>query len=276
MNNGEHIQPEELELLALGALPEDQAESIQGHVEECVECAGKLAESRGHACLLAFAVKQDRPAGTVKAELMARIRVGREAEEHYAWPAKMQEPPGAKRTAESKSEARSGWLNWVLVVAAIALGLISFALSWQNRRIAAELHRERKAAESLIRDRQQIEKFVGVLAAADTVTIQMSATRDGSKGSSSGVVKFNTKAGVVLYSADLPALPRDKSYQMWLVPTNGAPISVGLLGPGGRAWGSMWTGEVPANTQAKAFAVTIEPVGGAAQPTGTKVLVGSV
>jgi anti-sigma-K factor RskA len=276
VSSAEHIQPEELELRALGALPEDQAESIQGHVEECEECAGKLADARGHACLLAFAVKQDRPAGTVKAELMARIRVSRETEEYYAWPAKTEEPPGARRTAESKSEAGSGWLNWVLIAAAIALGLISFALSWQNRRIAAELHREHKAAESLIRDRQQIEKFVGVLAAADTVTIQMSAAGDRSKGSSSGVVKFNAKAGVVLYAAELPALPHDKSYQMWLLPTNGAPISVGLLGPGGRTWGNMWTGEVPANTQAKTFAVTIEPVGGAAQPMGTKVLVGSV
>jgi anti-sigma-K factor RskA len=37
----------------------------------------------------------------------------------------------------------------------------------------------------------------------------------------------------------------------------------------------MWTAEVPANTPAKAFAVTIEPVGGAPQPTGPKVLLGA-
>jgi len=71
-------------------------------------------------------------------------------------------------------------------------------------------------------------------------------------------------------------LPAEKSYQMWLVPRDGAPISAGVLGPGGHAWGNMWTGEVPAGTQAKAFAVTVEPVGGVAQPTGPKVLLGAV
>ncbi|HXX17695.1 MAG TPA: anti-sigma factor [Candidatus Eremiobacteraceae bacterium] len=271
MRNAEHIPLDELELLALGALPEEEEEPVQEHVAECQECARKLAVARGHVSLLAFAVKQEHPAGTVKAELMARIRVSRETEEQYAWPAKTQEPPAAK-SRESRHEARSGWLNWVLVIAAITLGLISFALSWQNRRIAAELQRQRKAAESLVHDREQIEKFVSVLAAADTVTIQMSGM--GNTPNASGVVKFNAKAGVVLFGADLRPLPRDKSYQMWLVTTNGAPIGVGLLGPGGHAWGNMWTGEVPGNTQAQGFEVTIEPVGGAPRPTGPKVLAG--
>jgi len=32
---------------------------------------------------------------------------------------------------------------------------------------------------------------------------------------------------------------------------------------------------VPANTRAKAFAVTVEPLGGTPQPTGPKVLLGA-
>jgi anti-sigma-K factor RskA len=271
LSNGEHIRLEELELFALGALPEAEAAALQAHVSGCGECAMKLAAARGNAALLGFAAKQARPAGTVKAELMARIRANREAEERNTWPMKV-EGPGVGE-AKRKADAKSGWWNWVLVPAALALALVSFALSLQNRRIAAELDRQHKAAEALIRDREEIEKLVGVLAAPDTVTVKLAGTGDAANAN--GVVKFNARAGVVLYAADLPKLPPDKSYQMWLVPTSGAPISAGLLGPGGHPWGRMWAGEVPANTQAKAFAVTIEPVGGMARPTGPKVLLGA-
>lgn len=38
----------------------------------------------------------------------------------------------------------------------------------------------------------------------------------------------------------------------------------------------MWAAEVPADTSAKQFAVTIEPFRGAVQPTGQRVLLGGM
>ena len=269
MSNGEHIRLEELELLALGALPEDEAEALQKHVSGCDECAARLAEARGQASLLAFAVKQERPAGTIKAELMARVRANRRAEEMNAWPSRV-----PTEDQEKKAKEERGWLTWVLASAGVLLALVSLGLSWQNRRIAAKLEQQRKLAESSIREREQIEKLVGVLAAPDTMTVKLAG--QGEMANASGTVKFNAKAGMVLYeAANLPALPAGKSYQMWLVPTSGTPISAGLLGPGGHAWGNMWMAEVPANVEPKAFAVTIEPAGGMDQPTGPKVLIGA-
>jgi anti-sigma-K factor RskA len=268
LSNAEHIRLEELELLALGALTAEEAAGVEAHVSGCEDCTLKLTEARGNAVLLSFAVKQERPAGTLKAELMGRIRANREAEERNAW------PPKAPVTLRiPKPEAQGSWWNWALAASAVALALVSIALSWQNRRIATELQKEHQSAEALIRDREHIEKLVGVLAAPDTVTVKLAGAGDAANAS--GLVKFNAKTGVVLYAADLPALPAGKSYQMWLVPASGAAISAGLLGPGGHAWGNMWTGEVPPNTQPKAFAVTIEPVGGMPQPTGPKVLLGA-
>jgi hypothetical protein len=134
LTSGEHIRLEELELFALGALPEDEAAALQAHVSGCEECSANLAVARGDAALLAFAVKQDAPAGTIKAELMARIRANQEAEKRVAWPAKPAETD--RDVAGRKPALGSSWWNWVLVPAALALALISFALSWQNRRIA--------------------------------------------------------------------------------------------------------------------------------------------
>jgi anti-sigma-K factor RskA len=273
VSNGEHIHLEELELFALGALPDEEAATVQAHVADCAECTKRLAEAHGAAAMVAFAAPQDRPAGTIKAELMARVRANRRSEEMNAWPPRRAQEREGEIKGWPNPRGRKYWWTWVLVPTAVALALVSIGLSWQNRRIAAELQRERQAAESLIHERQEIEKLVGVLAAPDTVTVKLAAVEG--TANESGVVKFNSKAGVVLYEAKLPALPADKSYQMWLVPENGTPISAGLLGPGGHPWGNMWTAEVPANTQAKAFAITIEPVGGMAQPTGPKVLLGA-
>ncbi len=273
MSNGEHIRLEDLELYALGALPEEEAAALKGHVAACGKCAMKLAQAHGNAALLAFAVKQERPAGTIKAELMARIRANRWTDERFEWPLRANNGVAEEAKVKREPAAKSPWWNWVLVPAAVALALVSFGLSWQNRKLAAELRKERQAAESLIQDREQIEKLVSVLAAPDTVTVKLAGTGDAADAN--GVVKYNGKTGTMVYSAELPALPADKSYQIWLVPTNGAPISAGVLGPSGRAWGHLWTTEVPAKTEAKAFAVTIEPAGGMPQPTGPKVLLGA-
>jgi anti-sigma-K factor RskA len=271
LNNGEHIRLQELELFALGALPENEAAVLERHVSGCSECAANLAQARGNAALLAFSAKQELPAATVKVELIGRVRAN-QAAERAARPSRTQRPD-THGGAAHRPQATGSWWNWVLVTVAVLLALLSFGLSWQNRRITAELAKERKAAESLIWDRERIEQLVGTLTAPDTLTVKLAGSGD--TASATGTVKFNSKSGVVLYSANLPALPPDKSYQMWLVPATGAPISAGLLGPGGHAWGNLWTAQVPANTQAKAFAVTIEPVGGMPQPTGPKVLIGT-
>ncbi len=273
MISSEHIPVEELELFALGALPDEDA-TVLAHVADCAECKTRLAEARGAAALLAFAAPQDRPAGTIKAELMARVRANRRSEKMNVWPTRTAQAPGGETKRTPNPRTKRYWWTWVLVRTAAVLALVSIALSWQNQRIAAELERERQTAESLIHERQEIERLVGVMAAPDTVTVNLAAVEG--MANDGGVVKFNSKAGVVLYEAKLPALPADKSYQVWLVPEIGAPISAGLLGPGGHAWGNMWTAEVPTNMRAKGFAVTVEPVGGMAQPTGPKVLLGAM
>jgi len=273
LSNGEHIRLEELELFALGAMPEDEAATVQAHVSGCDDCAARLAEAHGHASLLVFTVKQERPAGTIKAELLARVRANRQSEEMNEWPSRVY-TEGHENEAKDAGKGASSWLTWVLATGAVALALVSFGLSRQNRKISAKLEQERKVAEASIREREQIEKLVGMLASPDTMTVKLAGM--GEMPNASGMVKFNAKAGMVVCEAEnLAKLPADKSYQMWLVPMSGAPISAGLLGPGGHAWGNMWTADVPANIQAKAFAVTIEPAGGMEQPTGPKVLLGA-
>lgn len=275
MTDGEHIREEAMELYALGGLPEGEVEALKTHLAGCGECAMKLAQSRGSTAMLAFTAKQERPAGTIKAELMARVRANRERDEHYAWPLPTKEPVVESTTGETMTSKPTGarvWWNWVLVPTAVALALLSLALSWQNRRVSQALEKQRQAMQALLHDREQTEKLVGVLAAADTITVKLASAAE---PVGNGVVKYNSRLGVMVYSAQLPPAPAGKTYQMWLVPANGAALSAGLLEKREHAAGHVWTAEVRANTEAKAFVVTLEPAGGVPQPTGPKVLVGA-
>lgn len=272
MTNGEHIREEQLELLAAGALADDEAAALQAHASGCEDCALKLSQSRGNAALLAFATKQERPVGTVKAELMARIRASREREEHFAWPLRRRTVGDSETPEYVTGPKTASWLNWVLVPAAVALALVSLALSWQNRRVSQALEKQRQATQALLSEREETNKLVGLLAAGDTMTVKLAPATE---TTGSGVVKYNGRMGMVVYSAQLPTAPAGKSYQMWLVPASGAPINAGVMERGAHAFGPVWMAEVPANTEAKAFAVTLEPAGGAPRPTGPKILVGA-
>lgn len=274
MTNSDHIRDEELELYALGGMPELEAEALKAHVAVCGECAMKLAESRGSAALLSFAVKQEHPAGTIKAELLSRIHANRAHEEDYAWPVPAPERPetGGLRVGKSARNKTSPWWNWIVVPAALLLALVSLALSYQNHKVSQALEKQRQAAQALLQEREKTEKLVGILAAADTVTVRLAPAAE---AAGSGVVRYNARLGMLVYSALLPEVPAGKSYQMWLVPTVGSPINAGLLEKDARASTSVWLAQVPANTDAKAFAITVEPTGGSSQPTGPKVLIGA-
>jgi len=269
LTNGGHIREEDLPLLAVGALPEEECAALRVHAAGCEECAAKLAEERGRAALLALTAEQERPAATIKAELFARIRAERKTQEHPRWVAK--EPAGERSAARA---ARLAWWNWVLAPVAAAL-LIAAVVEWrEGRRLSAELADANHRLVEVMKERHETEMLLDVLAEQDTVSVKMAATPDAEKAT--GVVRYNARKGVVIYTAVLPPLPADKIYQMWLVPAEGAPISAGIFAPGEHGTRQMWAAEVPVNTDAKVFAVTVEPAGGVAQPTGPKVLVGII
>jgi anti-sigma-K factor RskA len=260
LTNG-HVRDEDLELYALGSLPEEEGAAVKAHASACAQCASKLSEALGRSALLGLSVPQQTPPPAAKEKLFARIAAAREGR-----------PSGSLIARQAERPARRLW-NWVLVPAFLALALISLLLSWQNRRLVGELQSARHDTRRLERDKQRFEDLTRILASPDTVTIKLAGTDDAPRAT--GFVKYNGRLGVVLYSAEqLPALPAQKTYQMWLVPTNGNPINAGIFQSEDSA-GGLLSAQVPANTTPKAFAVTVEPAGGVPQPTGPKVLLGA-
>jgi anti-sigma-K factor RskA len=258
LNESSHISGENLELYALGALPETEAAAVKAHAAWCAECSAKLAEALGNVALLALAAEQKAPAERVKEKLFARIAAERVA-------------GGERKIMGEPKRPRTGWWNWVPVPAAVVLAIFCSAQYRENQTLRGELREAQHMAASFERERMHVIGLVNALSARDTETIRLASTKDGFPGSGA-VVRYNKRLGKVIYTADLPELPPGKVYQMWLVPTNGeAPISAGTFTPNGS---KPWDTEVPANSDAKAFAVTVEPEGGVPKATGKIILLG--
>lgn len=111
--------------------------------------------------------------------------------------------------------------------------------------------------------------------AASTYVAVMSAP----KGPARWLITVHPQNGRV----DMNALadntpPAGKSYQLWMLPGTGKPVSLGLMNSTGSAHETLSPEMLAALTKAKGLAISIEPAGGSptGQPTGPVVYTGAI
>jgi hypothetical protein len=204
----------------------------------------------------------------VKEALMLRVRAER-----------VRETPWTERRKEAPKPARVwgfAWLTPAFGTAAVFFAALA-GLIWMKD----------------LGDSRQIENLQAQLAVAQAQSIQIAkaaadadqlvgspgtmrvalAQQPGGPSEGAGVL-YNARMGAVMYAGVMPPAPAGKSYQLWLVPASGAPVSLGVFSVTDPSM--PMSAHIPPGMVAKAFAVTIEPLGGMPQPTGPKVLVGLV
>lgn len=276
MNGGHPTRAEDFDLYALGALEGEEKQAIEAHVASCAECAGKLAEARGRVALLAFAAPVVAPSPGVKQRLMAQVRAESSASASPA-PA-VSSAPAWKEIARQIPEGPgpspfNTWWTKIFVPVGAALAVASLFLWNQNRQLDRQLVSLRATLDQQQRQLQDSRDVNALLAAKDSVAVAL-AQQPGQPAGTARVV-YNQQTGVLMYDGTLTPAPPDKSYELWLVPAQGDPINAGVFTPvSGQV--DHWLAKMPPGTAAKAFAVTMEPAGGTAQPTGPKVLVGPI
>jgi anti-sigma-K factor RskA len=254
---------EDFDLYALGTLEGDEKQAIETHLASCSICAQRLAEARGRIGLLAFSAPEMAPSPNLKARLMARVR----AESGAAW----------SNPAPHKARAAGGffrrWSTAALVPVGVALAATTIFLWTQNRRIDQQLAALRADLEEQQQQFEQARQVAELITAPDTKVIPLAAQPGMPKGAAQ--VMYNQKMGMLMYEGELEPAPSDKSYQLWLVPVQGNPISAGVFTPGSDRANHFMV-KLPPGITPGAFAVTLEPAGGRLLPTGPKVLVGAV
>ncbi|MGH9745079.1 MAG: anti-sigma factor [Candidatus Acidiferrales bacterium] len=264
MTNGHPAREEDFDLLALGALDPAEAQAIEAHIRACSDCSGKLAAARGRIAALSFAAPQVAPSAAVKERLMRQIRDTARAEtQSSAAPVRGIVPPQPPRGAR-----RSAWFA-ILAPAYALLFLATFYLWRQNVRLEREVNQFRSVMVTQQRELDETRNVAHLFEAQDTLKVSLAPM----PGMPAGAVRvmYNEKMGLLMYDGWIAPPPEDKSYQLWVVPMEGQPISVGVFNPA-TSDTAHWMTKVPAGVAAKAFAVTLEPAGGMPEPTGPMVM----
>jgi anti-sigma-K factor RskA len=218
---------------ALDALPPDERATFEAHLASCANCQTDVEEFRLTGARLGGAVAEQPPPG-LKGKVLAEIRQTRQLS-----------PPVVP--IKRRGASRRTWL-----VAAAALVLAGAAgVTVVQVRDAQQAERERDAVAA-------------VLAAPDARTYR-GAVRGG--GSVTLVASTDENAAVVVLDR-LPAAPRGKDYQLWMIHGT-RPVSAGVAAhdePGRvlRIVDESVDG-------ASGFGLTIEPAGGSDQPTSPTI-----
>jgi anti-sigma-K factor RskA len=213
---------------ALDALDAQEREAYEAHLAQCGRCRDELASLSDAAVSLAYATASSAP----PAELRERILESARAERVNVVPLRRR---GAFRAVSALAAAA--------VAAAVALGVWAASLS----------HRLDQRSSALTAERQAL-----------ALIAEPGARR----------IALHGRAGTLVVGADgraalavrrLPAAPRGKTYELWVI-AGGSPQPAGFLRGGGDVSAAVLRLRVPPSAT---VAATVEPAGGSQAPTTT-------
>ena len=259
--NGHQQFEADLDLYTLGTLEGEERQDLEAHLRTCRDCTRKLEEARGQLALLALAAPPTAPPARAKERLLERIR---------------KRPGDIRQPVREPAVRFDFWrpMAPVFALAALTLAVLTTIVYRQNR----ELNHRLKGLQAAVQEEQarfkRAEAVLDVLTAPETVQVTLAASE--THPVPQGKAFYHRDKGLLFYAANLPPLTREKIYQLWLIPTDGSPISAGIFQTDRNGNVEVVLPSLPSGVAAKAFAVTIEPAGGVLQPTGPKVLIGLV
>ncbi len=157
-------------------------------------------------------------------------------------------------------------------------GIVTNQLLREQAALRSEIQVVRDRAEQLAREKQVLEEAIGGSALASNQRLAtariavLRPTADGSPRALGASVWLTTDRRGLLVLESMPPPHASQDYQLWLLDANApAPVSAGVFRPD--ANGAVRLEYNAANAAAvDRFAVTLEPKGGVARPTGKMVL----
>jgi anti-sigma-K factor RskA len=243
---------EDLALYALGALAGEDVLNLEHHLADCAGCRRELESLRGDAALLGLSMGGSRPPVRSRERLMNAIA----------------------REPRSRVPARARpWWALVPSFAAAAFAVVAAISLTQNsalrREIAVLTSRSLRQQAEL----QQARQIVATLTATDAMTVTLVAAKTPPQPQGK-VMYVKDRASLIFLASNLPPIPAQKAYELWLIPTNGAPVPAGMFKPDAHGSAMVINPPLTAGVEAKAFAITVEPESGSSTPTMPIMMMG--
>jgi anti-sigma-K factor RskA len=251
--NGHEQFADDLALHAMNALQGDERVALEKHLSECASCRRELEQLRGDTALLAFTASGPRPPQRSKQRLMDAI-----AKEPHA---------------KEEAHIAPWWsaMRWVLAAALILMGAL---LSRQNNQLNEQIAVLRKQAVMQQAELLQAKEVVATLTAPDAQVIAVVKANTPPQPQGKAIYVRN-RSSLIFIANNMPVPPPQKAYELWLIPKTGAPIPAGVFKPDAHGSATVINPPLPAGTEAKAFAITMESEEGSATPTMPILMMGA-
>lgn len=253
-----------LELYAAGALTPEEQREVEHMAERSPEVKQALAEAcsamENYAALYAVQPNPD-----VKDKIMASI-AGQQ-------PVAAAEPDNVHALSPPTEQQEGSAYKWMFA-ASVALFLVSgfmsfrFYQNWQDaeRRLAVAQAAEQTLAQNINQANyvlSQQEQLLAILRDANYTPVKLQGVE--AHPDANVMVYWNpAQQQVYVDVLQLPAPPAGKQYQLWAL-DNGKPVDAGMLSLEGGE--SINLQQMKTIGSAQAFAITLEPAGGSANPT---------
>ncbi len=274
---------EQLDSYALGALERKEARRLESHLKSCPQCRAQARQSDETAGLLALAVPLHRASASLRSRLLARV-APRAVEEPASAPAI---PRWGVRALAFASP----------VLALVVVGVFAWAVVLQNQmndlrgdndlmamnlaageRSISEVRQELAAAvdsqQSMFNLLDEQRRLAAAVLDPQAQAVELTASPE--HGSIRGRYVWSPEYGLsVFLASNLPVLPLDLTYQLWLVQGDQAR-PIGTFRPLSDGTASLVIDNPDLVTPGEGLVVTVEPPGGSETQTGFSVLEGGV
>jgi anti-sigma-K factor RskA len=249
---------EDLALYALNELTGNDRQELDQHVETCASCRREVQALRSDLGILGLSTTGPRPPARSKDRLMRAVAL----------------EPRRPETGASAKTPRRGF-SWALIPAAVALALL-FAVGnlWrENGELREQMGRLTGLYQNTSAQLAQAQDRLRLLSAPDAMQVSLSPQSEGRKPHATAIYSPSQKR-VMLVAGNLAPLPPGKTYELWLIPMEGAPVPAGLFRPDEHGNAVMMDHAMTQGVEAKAFAVTVEDATGSDKPTSPILIIG--
>jgi anti-sigma-K factor RskA len=231
---------EQGEIYALGALDGEELKEFEAHLASgCAICEAYVRETRETLLLLHRSITPMTPLPAVKARLLNDI--------------------ASEKVVPLAAKPRPTWRRWQVITGTLAAGLVGAVL-----------------AGTLITKRYEPRH---TLYTSVINLLRDPATRDfplygiGPTPKAAGRFLWNDSGEGHIFVTNLPAAPEGKMYAVWTIAQASAPRYVGTIQTDRTGQGGLHIHVSRSDQPVETFAVTLEPVGTTAAPTGPMVLI---
>jgi anti-sigma-K factor RskA len=287
-----HPAPEDLVVFAMQLLAPQESAVITRHLESCAECRGELARVLSDLALCASTVELHAPPAESRERLIQQVAREKKIVPVSAQPAALQaaQPQPAQQphiaafgrsasilSIEDRPQKHTGRTLFAIAGWAIAAALaVAVTLQYKDRdALHTTLVFQAAALERLNVDATHSHQLMDALTDPRAIRVTLTA-KPLPKAQPTGGVTYNPDKGSLIFLAsNLDPLQTYKTYELWVIPTDGSPIPAGTFHPDDQGNASVIMPDLPKGVTAKAFGVTIEPDGGSQTPTLPIIMSGS-